>query len=535
MDRLLTLSSTDQQRERVRCTEDVLYYVNRYVYTYDPRLKAPVIPFRLFPKQAEFLQWLVERECTQTSGLAEKSRDMGFTWLCCAYLSWRWLFASGFKGAVGSRKFDLVDKIGDPDCIFEKIRFILQHLPAWLVPADYERRSGLGKLVNPQNGAAITGEGGDQIGRGGRSSIYFVDEAAFIEHPQKVDAALSANTNVRIDISTPNGNGNPFAQKRFAGNVAVFTMHWHDDPRKNRWELLTAAGTVEREGIPGELPPSLPAGYTLRYPWYEAQKRTLDEVTLAQEVDIDYTASLDGIAIPAKWVQAAVNLAARLSLPRHGPVIAAMDVADGGDNKTIFGARQGPVVFFVQERATGNTIDTAQWALEQCQRVGAGHLNYDAVGVGAGVTALFQVRARDQHLPITARGVNVGEKPTEARWPDGKTSREKFVNLKAELWETVRERFRKTYEVVVDGAPHPLDELISIPDDAELRQQLANVLRYKTETGKVQIERKEELRRRGVASPDKAEMLMLLFTDTGKPMRMAVGGQRPQVAAYTPR
>jgi hypothetical protein len=312
-------------------------------------------------------------------------------------------------------------------------------------------------------------------------------------------------------------------------------MHWHDDPRKNRWELLNAAGEVERAGVPGEPPPLVPAGYTLRYPWYEAQRRTLDEVTLAQEVDIDYTASLDGIAIPAKWVQAAVNLAARLSLPRHGPVIAAMDVADGGDNKTIFGVRQGPVVFSLQERATGNTIDTAQWALEQCQRVGAGHLNYDAVGVGAGVTALFQVRARDQQLTIATRGVNVGEKPTEARWPDGKTSREKFVNLKAELWETVRERFKKTYEVVADGAPHPLDELISIPDDAELRQQLSNVLRYNTETGKVQIERKEELRRRGVASPDKAEMLMLLFTETGKSVRMAVGGHRLQVTNYTPR
>lgn len=524
-----------QRIELARCAKDIRYFVREWVWTYDPRLKIPAIPFLLFPKQEDFLLWLLEREETQTSGLAEKSRDMGFTWLCCTYLAWRWLFSPGFKGAVGSRKFDLVDKIGDPDCIFEKIRFILQRLPAWLVPAGYQKHSGLGKLVNPFNGATITGEGGDQIGRGGRSSIYFVDESAFIEHPKLVDAALSANTNVRIDVSTPNGNGNPFAQKRFSGNVAVFTMHWKEDPRKNRWQVVDKSGHVVMEGKPGELAPDiLPADCLLVYPWYVAQKRVLDEVTIAQEIDIDYTASLEGIAIPAKWVQAAVDLYKRVNLPRHGQIIAAMDVADGGNNKSILGARQGPVVFMVRERLAGNTIDTANWAIDQCRDAHAHFLNYDSVGVGSGVTALFQVRARENKLPLLTRGVNVGESPTDARWPDGKTAKEKFMNLKAELWETVRERFKKTYEFT-QGSVFSLDELIAIPDDAELKAQLSNVLRFKTETGKIQIEKKDELRRRGVASPDKAEMLMLLFAETAKPVQMAVGEKRKAINQYQVR
>jgi Pyruvate/2-oxoacid:ferredoxin oxidoreductase delta subunit len=84
-----------------------------------------------------------------------------------------------------------------------------------------------------QTGASITGEGGDNIGRGGRSSVYFVDEAAFVERPALVDRALSQTTRVRDRRETPNGPGNGFAEKRFSGRLPVFTFHWRDDPRKD--------------------------------------------------------------------------------------------------------------------------------------------------------------------------------------------------------------------------------------------------------------------------------------------------------------
>lgn len=517
-------------------SRSVVYFVRNYVWTYDPRLPVPIIRLIPFPKQEEFLLWLDERERTQTNGLAEKSRDMGFTWLCCAYLVHRWLFRSGFKGAVGSRKSDLVDKIGDPDCIFEKLRFIIEHLPPEHIPAGYEKVSGLGKLINPLNGSTITGEGGDNIGRGGRSSVYFVDEAGFLDHPKKVDAALSANTNVRIDISTPNGNGNPFAQKRFSGRTPVFSMHWKDDPRKNRWQIINPLGDIVQEGEPNEAPPeTLPNGYLLIYPWYEQLKNDCDDITIAQEYDIDYTASLEGIAIPAKWVQPAIDLCRRVALPRNGPVIAAMDVADGGKNDSILATRQGPVVSPLYKRKEGNTTDTANWAIDHCRLAKAQYLNYDSVGVGSGVTATLSVCAREGRLFLNFRGVNVGEGATDKKWPDGRTAKERFVNLKAELWWTVRERFHKTFEFVEKGIPHPLDELISIPNDPELIQQLSNVLAHKTEAGKISIEKKDELRIRGVASPDKAEMLMLLFADTAQPITLAAGGARTDVTSYQVR
>ena len=75
------------------CARDVVAWCNRWAWTYDPRELNPTLPFDLFPKQAAFLCWLAGRERLQQDGLVEKSRDMGITWLCCAYALHAWLFS----------------------------------------------------------------------------------------------------------------------------------------------------------------------------------------------------------------------------------------------------------------------------------------------------------------------------------------------------------------------------------------------------------------------------------------------------------
>jgi hypothetical protein len=95
----------------------------------------------------------------------------------------------------------------------EKVRLCLTHLdPVWRPPCDMVSM----KVVNLENGSTITGDVGDSIGRGGRKTLYFVDEAAHLEHPEMVEAALSENTRVRIDISSVAGLGNVFHRKREA-------------------------------------------------------------------------------------------------------------------------------------------------------------------------------------------------------------------------------------------------------------------------------------------------------------------------------
>ena len=473
--------------ERAACAASVGHWLDAYGRTFDPRLPQPLIPFRLFPRQREFLAWLAEREAAQEEGLAEKSRDVGFTWLCCAYALHGWLFRPGFSAGFGSRKLELVDRLGDPSCIFEKIRILLRHLPAWQLPRGFKwsEHDNHARLLNPETGAVITGEGGDEIGRGGRASIFFVDEAAFLERPARVEAALSQTTHCRIWVSTPNGPGNPFYRKRFGGKIEVFTFHWKDDPRKDE-------------------------------AWYARQVAALDPVTVAQEIDIDYAASVEGVCIPAKWVRAAVGL----DLPASGPVVAGFDVAGDGEgaDQNVLITRQGPCVREPVAWSRMNTTRSAWKARGEAEAAGVTQVCFDCVGLGEGIKATWE--SAETKPAFATQAVAWGSPPSSRRWSDGKTSQEKFLNLRMELWWVLRERFRKTFESVTDGIAHPPDELISIPNHPGLIADLSLPLVEQTETGKLRLEAKSAMRRRGVKSPDHGDALAFSFA----PLRAAPAG-----------
>ena len=336
-------------------------------------------------------------------------------------------------------------------------------------------------IVSPKNDSTITGEGGSEIGRGGRKSRYFVDEAAFLPNPKVTEAALSRTTRVRIDVSTPNGTGNPFHTRRFSGTVPVFTFHWRDDPRKDD-------------------------------AWYEREKRRIgDSVIIAQELDIDYNASIEGVCIPAAWVHSAV----RLALHSSGLPVAGWDVADEGRCRNVLVCRSGPVITDIHDWAQMDIVQSTHYAADQCREMEITALNYDGIGVGAGVRGVFNNLETSPGFRTTA--VNVGESPSDAIWPDGKTSKERFRNLRAELWWLLRSRFEKAHSHALylmgnpEGATFPDDEMISIPNHPFLISQLSLPLYKFTETGKVQIESKRDMQKRGIVSPDFADALALAF------------------------
>ena len=164
-------------------------FIMDWMDTYDPR-KSPTnndprlrgdkwMPFVFFKRQMDVIDFFEGCSRDQESGLVEKCRDFGLTWLACAYSVWRWVFIKDDAVGWGSRKETLVDKPGDPDSIFEKLRLLIKRLPACFRPKEY--KSTFMKLLNADNGSIISGESGDNIGRGGRRSLYFLDEAAHLE------------------------------------------------------------------------------------------------------------------------------------------------------------------------------------------------------------------------------------------------------------------------------------------------------------------------------------------------------------------
>lgn len=444
-------------------------FITDWGMTFDPRnvergLPA-VVPFVLFPKQEEFIDWVEARWRGREDGLAEKSRDMGVSWLCVSVAVWMWLFHPGTVVGFGSRKEEYVDKIGDPKSLFWKIRQFIMLLPAEFRPAGYDEKKHAPhmRVLNPENGAAIVGEAGDNIGRGNRTSIYFKDESAFYEHAAAIDAALSQTSNCKIDVSTPNGPGNPFHGKRYGGKIPVFTFHWKDDPRKDQ-------------------------------AWYDKQVATLDPVIVAQEIDINYEASVTDSYIPGHLVDSAMSHGPADVEP-NGPIKFGVDPARFGDDKSAIVARRGRVVLFIKEFPGLDTMALASRVEAEVKAFKPGEVRQiavDTIGIGAGVAdrlrMLFPEKTRNGVViePSIVQDVN-----SSLRVDDGRN-----YNLRAAMWEAGYEWLET--------------QPCSLPKDTGTKAELC-ALRYYFKGGLRLIESKEDAKKRGIKSPNRADALMLTF------------------------
>lgn len=495
-----------KQAELEKCRNDPIHWFNHWIWTYDPRgmsFGLPAnIPFVLRPKQVELVQWLLERENTQTHGLIEKSRDEGMSYVVLGFYLHRWLFVEGFAGGVGSRKEELVDKKGDPKTLLHKFRDMFSKMPDWMKPKGFVEKvhDNYMRIINPDNGATITGEAGDNIGRGGRTTMYFLDEWAFVERQEAVDAAISQNTNVHIKGSTPNGIGDRFHQDRFSGRYAVFTMPWRANPDKN-WTVTYNGKEI--------------------HPWYEKQLATLDDVVLAQEVDINYAASVEGVLIPSTWIQKAIDAHITLNIEPTGGRIGGLDVADEGKDKNSFAARHGVVLKYLETwSGKGDDIfGTTQKAMDLSIDQSIDTMFYDADGLGAGCRGDARVineSRRERGLsevnvePFRGSG---GVFEPENEMVEKRQNKDFFANLKAQSWWYLRLRFQETFRAI-EGRDYDPDMIISLSskdiDEKELAlltTELSQPTYTKNGSGKLLVNKQPD----GTSSPNRADSVMICF------------------------
>lgn len=444
-------------------------FINDWGMTFDPRnaeIGLPnTIPFLLFPKQAEFIGWLIERWQAREDGLVEKSRDMGLSWLCVAAAVWMWLFKPGTVVGFGSRKEEYVDKLGDPKSLFWKCRQFINLLPEEFRPVGYDEKKHAPhmRIINPATGSTIIGEAGDNIGRGNRTSVYLKDESAFYDRPESIDAALSQTSNCKIDISTPNGNGNPFYKKRHSGKIPVFTFHWRDDPRKDD-------------------------------EWYRKQINSLDPIIVAQEIDIDYNSSRGDV-----WITGDIVTAAQANGPANveavGGWVVGIDAAHMGDDESIVHCRKGRLNLPQKSMRGADGQQLAGAVEEECRRLEdtGGWIHAIIIELdGPGVSAYdFMKKGKYAHSVL---GVHTGTRLKDDR----------NYNLKAKLWRSARDYLK--------------DPPISLPNDAELKAQLSSY-RYGFRDGMLLMQSKKEYKSEFGRSPDRADAFVLTFAAPEKPLK----------------
>ena len=488
-------------------------FISDWIDTYDPRRVArgesATIPFVLFERQrdlAEFVMCCIREE---RNGMIEKSRDMGATWLCVGLSVWMWLFWEGVSIGWGSRKADLVDRIGDADSIFEKMRIAIMSLPVDFRPAGLKRDKHLTymRITNPVNGSSITGESGDNIGRGGRKLVYFKDESAHYERPELIEAALSDNTNCQIDISSVSGLGTVFHRKRESGKnykpgkklakdrTNVFIMDWRDHPDKDQ-------------------------------EWYDNRRRA-NELSgmlhiFAQEVDRDYAAAVSNTLIKREWVLAAIDLHKTIPALEAGGYMGGLDIADEGTDTNAISIRKGLTLKYLDEWPEGDTGETTRRAITGLRDWTPIEAMYDSVGVGAGVKAETNRLEDEGSMPsgVTLIPWNGGgavqdkDKSVNPYDKESPLNGDVYLNLKAQAWHSVRMRLEKAWRYRERGETFPVDELLSIDAGAiepallyQLEKELCQVQRSATSSMKERIDKAPD----GVRSPNLADCVVMNF------------------------
>jgi len=332
-----------------------------------------------------------------------------------AYACWRFLFFDNNDIGFGSSKEANIDDKSNPKSLFTKGRMFLSDLPREFRPEEWNERKYAPylKLINPENGSTIVGEGGDNIGRGGRTLLYFVDEHAHVERPMLAEGALSENTNTQINISTHFGTGSLFyKQCQSLPANRLFEFDWTEDPRKNQ-------------------------------DWYDEKKDDpmTDPIIFAQEVDRDPSASVSDGFIEVKLLSDAMGRGPA-EVIASGPFVVSVDVAGMGNDKSIVNTRRGAINFEQKKFSKKEGDQLAAEVERHCDKLLAqnvaplGAIIYELDGPGYGLhVALKNGKYRDAIRPIH---------------PGRKLKSLEFYNERARFWQYGKEWLEEGEKSIVN-------------------------------------------------------------------------------------
>lgn len=246
-----------------------------------------------------------------------------------------------------------------------------------------------------------------------------------------------------------------------------------DDIRADTW----------KEKITGPLPaPYLVEPRWVRERW---EKWGEDSILWISRVMGQFPENSSDSLIPLSWIERAQ----KTNLEPAEPNVIACDVARFGSDDTVIGQRRGPVARLLQVTRQEDTMTTTGRVIQALMDTNATEARIDAVGLGAGVYD----RLHEQSKPAVE--MQAGRAPKNS---------ERFLNARAEWYWELRERFESMS--------------IDLDEDEDLAFQLANIKYKPNSRGQIVIESKDDMKKRGLGSPDKADVMMMLFADVDGPI-----------------
>ena len=210
-------------------------------------------------------------------------------------------------------------------------------------------------------------------------------------------------------------------------------------------------------------------------------KSSMTEQQYRLELCCDFDAGSPGQLISGELVAEAMARDYKVEAYRDHARIMGCDIARQGDDRSVICRRQGLQVWEFDSWQSSDLMVTARKIKEAYLAYAPDALFIDGGGVGAGVVDSL----RDMDVPVIE--VQFGSKASDPR----------FLNLRAEIWFAV-------YNFLRRGG--------RLPFNNDLKQELTAPLHFTNDRGQTQLEAKDDLKKRGMRSPDLADALALTFT-----------------------
>lgn len=234
--------------------------------------------------------------------------------------------------------------------------------------------------------------------------------------------------------------------------------------------------------------------------------------------------------IKRSWLLAAIDAHKALGIEPRGQRRLGFDVADSGDDLCAVIAQHGPLAYWADEwKGRDDEL------FKSCERVwnrareDGSSVIYDSIGVGAGCGANFNQINGDRLDPVLHQKFFAGGKVwrPDARYAHTSIKNKDFFgDIKAQIWWLVADKFRNTFNAVRNGRQFSDDEMIfldsSMPHLEKLITELSTPRRDYDRAGRVKVESKAELKKRGIPSHNLADgLIMAESASMHRPMRIS--------------
>lgn len=237
---------------RKQILEDVYRYdferfCEDFLFLIIPEYNDAIKPFFLFDYQRIIIDKVVWAETfgNDVELLIDKPRGMGITWLMVAIFFHKWLFTPNWTAFILSRtETEVDDGTSSPgNSIFSKFRWIMDHVPKWILPEGFKRKGEKGtstdstlKIINPVLQSGIFGSStNSNAGRSRRYSVVFVDECFAIDRFTETHRSLTSVARVQIYVSTTKASREAKAfMESVEKNGNYISLDWYDHPWKDQ-------------------------------------------------------------------------------------------------------------------------------------------------------------------------------------------------------------------------------------------------------------------------------------------------------------